>query len=175
MKSINSTNITHLKPIKRINGDKVKKMKVDKTVIKETSYVIVGTVVLDIMMLIIYSLIESLRPDMIYGAVFGSIAAILNFFFMAYTLQRAVETSAEDAKNSENSENSEDSEKSEDKVEKVKLKVKASYTVRTMVYFLCLVAALVTGWFDVYALLIPSLFPTIVAKIRMIYLNTHGE
>jgi uncharacterized protein YacL len=144
-------------------------MKVDKTVVKETAYVIIGTVVLDILMLVVYSLIESLRPDMIYGAVFGSVAAILNFFFMAYTLQRAVEMNGEDVGSSEEDKNK------EEKAEKVKLKVKASYTVRTMVYLLSLVAALITGWFDVYTLLIPSLFPTIVARIRMFYLNKYGE
>ena len=97
---------------------------------------------------------------MLYGALFGSVAAILNFFFMAYTLQKAVEINSEDE---------------EDKAEKVKLKVKASYSIRSMVYVLSLAVGLMSGVFDVYTLLIPALFPTIVARIRMFWLNKHGE
>ena len=87
-------------------------------------------------------------------------AAILNFFFMAYTLQKAV---------------LDYSKEEEDKEEKVKLKVKSSYAVRSFVYVLSLAVAIITGFFNIYTLLIPALFPTMVAKVRMVWLQTHGE
>ena len=138
----------------------VKGMKIDKTVIKETAYIAFGTVALDAVMILIYSFITDFRFDMLYSAAFGSLCAVMNFFFMAYTLQKAVDINSEDC---------------DDKAEKVQLKVKSSYAVRTMIFVLTLAVALITGWFDTYALLIPVLFPNIIARIRMIYLNMHGE
>jgi hypothetical protein len=135
-------------------------MKIDKTVWKETFYVALGTIFMSAIMIAIYCAITPFNLKMLYGALFGSVAAILNFFFMAYTLQKAVEINSED---------------DEDKAEKVKLKVKASYSIRSMVYVLSLALGLISGVFDVYTLLIPALFPTIVAKIRMFWLNKHGE
>lgn len=135
-------------------------MKIDKTVWKETLYVLLGTFSLSGIMMIIYSVMFSFDLKSLYGAVFGSVAAVLNFFFMAYTLQKAVEENAKE---------------SEDREERVKLKIKASYTVRSMVYLLSLVGALMTGFFNIYTLLIPALFPQIVARIRMFWLNKHGE
>ena len=142
------------------NHRKENEMKIDKTVWKETGYVALGTVLLSVVMILVYSAISSFSLKMIYGAAFGSIAAVLNFFFMAYTLQKAVEINAEGGEDSE---------------EKVKLKVKASYTVRSMIYVLSLAVAFMTGFFDVYALLIPALFPSIIARVRMFWLNKHGE
>ena len=135
-------------------------MKIDKTVWKETAYVAAGTFGLGIVMLVVYSLIRPFEMKALYGAVYGSVAAILNFFFMAYTLQKAVEINADGG---------------EDKDDKVKLKIKASYAVRSMVYLLSIAAAIVFGWCDVFMLVIPMLFPQIVARIRMIWLNGHGE
>ncbi len=135
-------------------------MKIDKTVWKETGYVALGTFILSAVMIAVYSAISHFELKMLYGAVFGSVAAILNFFFMAYTLQKAVEIQSDDG---------------EDREEKVKLKVKASYSIRSMIYVLSLAVALMTKAFDVYTLLIPALFPQIVARIRMFWLNKYGE
>ena len=134
-------------------------MKVDKTVWKETGYVVLGTAILSALMLVVYSLISGFNVKMLFGAIFGSVAAILNFFFMAYTLQKAVEIDSDE----------------EDREEKVKLKIKASYAVRSMIYVLSLAVALFTGFFDAIALLIPALFPQMVARVRMFWLNKHGE
>ncbi len=135
-------------------------MKIDKTVIKETLYVTLGTFILSVIMIIIYSVAFSFDMKALYGAAFGSVAAILNFFFMAYTLQKAVE---------------ENSKESEDAQEKVKLKIKAWYAVRSMVYLLSLAGAIISGFFNVYTLLISLLFPQIVARIRMFLINKYGE
>lgn len=134
-------------------------MKIDKTVWKETGIVALGTVILSAVMLVVYSAVSEFEMKMLYGAVFGSFVSILNFFFMAYTLQKAVEIDADE----------------EDREEKVKLKIKVSYSVRSMIYVLSLAAALFSGVFDTIALLIPALFPQIVARIRMFWINKHGE
>ncbi len=135
-------------------------MKIDKTVWKETAYVAIGTFIMSAVMVGVYSVISPFKMEMLYGALFGSVASILNFFFMAYTLQKAVEINAEGG---------------EDKEEKMKLKVKASYSVRSMIYVFALAVALISKKFNIITLLVPALFPQIVARIRMYWLKKHGE
>lgn len=147
---------------KRIKeGDGVKTDSgIDKTVWKETAYVTLGTVLLSAVMVVIYSAISPFEMKILYGAVLGSVAAILNFFFMAFTLQRAVEINING---------------DEDAVENVKLKIKSAYTIRMIVYFLVLACALATDFFNPWTLLVPALFPSMIAKVRMFFLNNRGE
>jgi C4-dicarboxylate transporter len=135
--------------------------KIDKTVWKETLYVTIGTLGLSAVMLLIYSLLYSFELKGLYGALFGSVAAILNFFFMAYTLQKTVEIEHEEDES--------------EYQEKIKAKVKGFYAIRSTVYLLVLVAAIISKFFNVFTLLIPCLFPQIVARVRMFWLNKHGE
>ncbi len=135
-------------------------MKIDKNVRKETIYVAIGTYGLSGVMLLVYLLISKFTFHVLWGALYGSTAAVLNFFFMAYSLQKAMETEVEENENKE---------------QKVKLRVKSAYATRSLVLLISLIVPLVVGFVDIIALLIPLLFPQLTASIRMMWLKIHGE
>ena len=111
-----------------------------KIVFKETAVVVVGHVICVAVMLGIFALLGKFNRSVLLGGVVGSLVAILNFFFMAMCVSLAA-----------------------DKAEKQDVKggqalVRMSYLIRTVMLFLVFFACLKSGFFDLFALLIPLLF-----------------
>ena len=111
-----------------------------KIVFKETAVVVVGHVICVAVMLGIFALLGKFNRSVLLGGIVGSLTAILNFFFMAMCVSLAA-----------------------DKAEKQDVKggqalVRMSYLIRTVMLFLVFFACLKSGFFDLFALLIPLLF-----------------
>ena len=109
--------------------------------------VVVGQVICVAAMLGIFALLSKFDRSVLLSGVTGGVLAILNFFFMAVGTSLAA-----------------------DKAEKQDVKggqmlVRVSYFVRIAVLFLVLFACMKSGYFDLFALLIPLLFTRPVLTI----------
>ena len=118
-----------------------------KIVFQETAVVVVGQVICVAAMLGIFALLSKFDRSVLLSGVTGGVLAILNFFFMAVGTSLAA-----------------------DKAEKQDVKggqmlVRVSYFVRIAVLFLVLFACMKSGYFDLFALLIPLLFTRPVLTI----------
>lgn len=120
-------------------------MKVDKTVKRETLYVLVGTVILSILMESFFLIFNVFDYTVFFGNILGGSVAVLNFFLMGLTLQKSLaDTDAEVAKK----------------------RVKVSQSFRFMMLILVAVLGGVVTYFNIIAVLIPFFFPRIVMIIR---------
>ena len=122
-------------------GDNLPK-KTDPTVIRETVYVATVTVILSTLMEAVYLVIGRWSPSVLFGNLLGGAAAVLSFFLMGLTVQKALTEEEKSARNL----------------------VKLSMTLR----FMMLVAFAVIGvvFFDLIASVLPLIFPSIAVRLR---------
>ena len=111
-----------------------------KIVFRETGIVVIGQVICVAAMLGIFALLQKFDCSVLLGGITGGLMAVLNFFFMAVCVSLAA-----------------------DKAEKQDVKggqvlVRVSYLVRIAVLFLVFFACLKSGYFNLFALLLPLLF-----------------
>ncbi len=64
--------------------------KIDKTVLRETIFVIIGTVILSCLLNAVYLIIKLWNTKVLFGNILGAAVAVLNFFLMALTVQSAL-------------------------------------------------------------------------------------
>ena len=105
----------------------------------ETVKIAVGEAVCVLLMLGVYALIGHFSVKVLCGSVFGGIVTVLNFFFMALTVDRAAD-------------------KYGDSVKQIKKSIGASYIFRLIVVLGVLALAIVSGYCDVLATLLPLVF-----------------
>lgn len=118
--------------------------KVDKTVAKETIYIAVVTLILSMLMQSVLLIIHFWDYTVLLGNVLGYTAAVLNFFLMGLTVQKAVTMSEDEAKT----------------------RVKFSQMLRLFMLVLFAIAAGVCKCFNLIAFVIPLLFPRIAITFR---------
>lgn len=111
-----------------------------KIVFQETAIIAIGQVICIGAMFGIFALLGRFDRSVVLGGVVGGLLAILNFFFMAVCMDLAA-----------------------DKAEKQDVKggqalVRISYFVRIAVLFIVFFACLKSGYFHIFALLLPLLF-----------------
>ena len=119
-------------------------MKVDKTVKKETLYIACFSVVLSMLMQSVFLIIGQWHYSVILGNLWGYAAAVLNFFLLGLTVQKAVTKEPEEAK---------------------KL-IKLSHTLRNMLILIVAVIGIVVPFFNTWASIIPLLVPRISILFR---------
>ena len=119
---------------------------------KETRYIAVCTAAGTIVMLAMFLILHQFFPEkvpfdyrVILGGIGGGIVAVLNFFLMGITIQKAAAT--------------------EDKDTAAK-KLKMSYTYRMLLQLLWIIAAITAPCFFYIAGLVPLLFPGAAVKLR---------
>lgn len=118
--------------------------KVDKTVAKETAYIAVTAFIMSMLLQSVFLIIRRWDYTVLLGNVLGYAAAVLNFFLMGLTVQKAVTMSEEDAKT----------------------RVKLSQMLRLFMLALFAVAAGVFKCFDLITFVIPLIFPRIAIVFR---------
>ena len=118
--------------------------KVDKTVAKETAYIAVTAFIMSMLLQAVFLIIHYWDYTVLLGNVLGYAAAVLNFFLMGLTVQKAVTMSEEDAKT----------------------RVKLSQMLRLLMLALFAVAAGVFKCFNLITFVIPLLFPRIAITFR---------
>lgn len=122
----------------------------DPTVKKETLRIAVGTVILSGIMELIFILIRKWDLTVLWGNLLGAAAAILNFFLMALTVVKCVSLPPD----------------------KAALKIRASQGGRLMMLAAIAIMAALLPCFNLYAAVIPLLFPRIVIMFRQL---THRD
>lgn len=119
-------------------------MKLDPVVKKETCFLVVGECILTALMLAVFLLLRKCDLWVLIGSLVGALLAIANFFVMCLTIQKAVYSEEKD---------------------RAKI-VRASHSTRLMLIALVIILCLAVFKLNVFATLIPLLFPTIIQFIR---------
>lgn len=123
-------------------------MKIDGTVKKETAYVAVAEAILIAIMLAVYLIISKFTLNVLFAALTSGAVAVLNFFVMGLTVQKAVTV--------------------DDDSDRRKL-IRASQLVRLLVMGVVVIVCAVFPKLDIFALFIPLFFPRLFAQARGIY------
>ena len=118
--------------------------KPDPTVLRETLYVAIWTVILSLLMEAVFVIISKWDYTVITGNLLGAAAAILNFFLMGVTVQSAVQKDEKDAANA----------------------MKLSQMLRMLLIFAVAALAALLPVFNVFACVIPLFFPRIGIAFR---------
>ena len=119
-------------------------MKVDITVKKETINIAVWCTVFSVFMQAVFLVIGYWDFSVLLGNLWGCITAVAHFFLMGLTVQKAVTKSEEEAR---------------------KL-VKTSATLRNMFILIMVVIGITVPIFNMWAVIIPLLFPRISIFLR---------
>lgn len=127
---------------------------IDPTVKKETKYIALMVVILTVLMEAVFLVFRRWDMTVLWGGLLGACVAILNFFLMGFTVQKAVEK--------------------EEKEAKQLMKVSQSGRMMMQLAFAAIAAAL-PGAFNLIAALLPLLFPRIGVMLRSVVLKNKGE
>ena len=111
-----------------------------KIVWKETAVVLIGQVICVALMLGIYALLHKFALKVLLGGIVGGLLATANFFFMAVGASLAADKAERDD------------------VKGGQATIKSSYMIRLGVLAVLLFACAKSGYFDVFALVLPLLF-----------------
>lgn len=123
-------------------------MKIDGTVKKETAYVAIAEAILVAIMLAVYLIISKFTLNVLFAALISGAVAVLNFFVMGLTVQKAVTV--------------------EDDSDRRKL-IRSSQLLRLLVMGVIVIICAVFPKLDIFALFIPLFFPRLFAQARGIY------
>ena len=115
-------------------------MKIQQAVKDETKRLALGVTVLTVLMLGVYLILGRMSVNVVLGGAWGSVVAVLNFFFMAVGACQASDVA------------------SGQDVKRGKLIVKTSYGVRLAVIFVILFALVKSGVCDPLPSILPLAF-----------------
>ena len=122
-------------------------MKLDRTVLRETTYIFGGTFILSILMQMVFVLAGAWNITVLLGNLLGLIAAVGNFLLMGITVQIAV---------------------TKDEKESKKL-VKLSQMGRLFLMLIIALIGYLVPIFSLLAVVIPYLFPRIAIMFRPMF------
>ena len=112
-------------------------MKIDPAIRRETRRVACGIAVADLLMFGVFLLLKKFDYTVILGALLGSAAAVLNFFLLGITMQKAA-----------------------DREDGQKKLVQSSYSLRMMMICLTIILGAVLPVFHTVAVIVPFLLNT---------------
>ena len=121
--------------------------KVDPVVIKETCYIAGVVIVLSVVMQVVFACLGAWDVAVLLGNLLGAFAAVLNFFLMGLSIQKALTMEEKDAKN----------------------RMKASQSLRMLMLVIFCVVGASAPCFDLIAVLIPLVFPRLGVGIRPLF------
>ena len=119
-------------------------MKVDATVKKETKYIAYFSFILSVLIQVVFVLLKSWDYTVLLGNILSLLVAIMNFYFMGITVQKAVVMDVNDAK---------------------KL-MSSSKNLRTLGMFAAVVIGVVAPCFNTITVIVPLFFPRIAISFR---------
>ncbi|MBQ3134582.1 MAG: hypothetical protein IJB75_02080 [Oscillospiraceae bacterium] len=119
--------------------------KVDATVRRETLYILSWVLVLSVLLQAVFLVLRQWDITVLLGNALSGAAAVLNFFFMGLTVQKALEKDEKDAKTA----------------------MKLSQTYRML--FLIVAAAVGATFLNLWAVVIPLFFPRVAISLRPLF------
>ena len=144
-------------------------MKIQPTVRQETLRIAKGTGILTIVMLLMFALLNKFDLTVLLGALLGSSAAIMNFFLLGLSVQKA----ADMMKGVEIPPEPEESEDGEEvpvppappELAQAKQRMQLSYTGRMIMMGAVGILALALPCFHAVAAVVPFLFPRLIIHL----------
>ena len=112
-------------------------MKISKTILRETAKLAVGLLIADALMCAVFVLLGYFDYTVVLGALWGTLGAVLNFFLLGVTVQKAA-----------------------DRESGQKKAVQASYSLRMLMLAAFGVVGILLPWFQTYAVIIPLVLTT---------------
>ena len=124
--------------------------KIDPTIKRDTQYIAMVVVLLTVLMEAVFLIIGKWDMTVLFGGLLGAAVALLNFFLMAMTVQNSLAKEEKDAKGA----------------------MKVSHSMRMlMLVVVCALAALLPQAFNLAAVVIPLLFPSIGARLHSVLMK----
>ena len=118
--------------------------KIDKVVLRETAYIAAWTIIFSALLQSVFLMIGKWELFVLLGNIYGSAAAVLNFFVMGLSVQKALTKDPKD----------------------VQAYIKASSTARLFVLFVITLIGVLIFRSAVLAVVIPLLFPRAAIMLR---------
>lgn len=122
-------------------------IKVNDVVKKETKYIAYFVLLFSVIMQSVFLVLQKWDYTVLLGNLLSGVAVVLNFLFMGITVQKAVEKDEKDARNA----------------------MKASQSLRTVFLFVVAVLGAAVPVFNIWATLIPLIFPRIAVSLRPLF------
>lgn len=143
-------------------------MKIQPAIRQETLRMAIGVAILTVLMVGVFLIIGMFDATVLAGAVFGGAFAVLNFFLMAISVQKAAELmNGVQLPPEEVGEDGETVDKPlSPEATKARQKMQLSYTGRMLLTVVFAIIALLVPAIHPVAALIPLLFPRIVIMIQ---------
>ena len=120
---------------------------VDRAVRRETRWIALWVLGLSVVMELVVFLLGRWTWPVLWGNLFGGVMAVLNFFLMGLTVQRAVGREQKQIKNI----------------------VRSSQSLRLLMQGAVMVIAFLVGWLDPWATIIPLFFPRLAITLRPLW------
>lgn len=125
--------------------------KIDPTIKRDTRYIAMVVVLLTVLMEAVFLIIGKWDMTVLFGGLLGAAVAMLNFFLMAMTVQNSLAKDEKDARGA----------------------MKVSHSMRMlMLVVVCAIAALLPQVFNLAAVVIPLLFPSIGARLHGVLMKS---
>ena len=121
--------------------------KIDETVRRETLYIAAWTLLFSVLMEAVFLLTGYWHYEVLLGNMLGALFAVLNFFLMGLTVQKALQKEEKDAKTM----------------------MKASQSMRMIMLLVVCILGGVLPFFNLFAVLIPLIFPRIAVMLRPLF------
>lgn len=121
--------------------------KVDPTVWKETKYIAAWVLILSALMQAVFLIIGKWDYTVLLGNLLSAAVSVLNFFLMGLSIQKVLQKDEKEAKNT----------------------LKLSQTYRTILLLIVAVLGGVLSCFNLWAVLIPMLFPRLAIVFRPMF------
>lgn len=112
----------------------------EKNLLKEVYRMAVGVLILSAVSVIVFLVLGYFDITVIYGTLLGAAVCVLNYFFLALSIQKAVSKSEGGAKGT----------------------LGSSYTLRMILIGVTVYAGIKISYFNYVAVIIPFLFPRII-------------
>ena len=127
--------------------------KIDITVIKETKYIAGGVLILSALMQAVFLMIGKWDYTVLLGNLLGGGTAVLNFFLMGLTVQKAINKEEKEARTT----------------------MKVSQLYRNLLMLGLLILGVVLPWFSTWTVIIPVAFPRIAIACRSLLDKRGGD
>ncbi len=148
-------------------------MKIQPAVREQTVKVAAGVLILTALMVAVFLVLGKFDWTVLTGAALGAAAGIGNFFLMALTVQKAAddmkplppEPEPENGDRTVPTKNEDSEPPLSEGAKRGRDRVRLSYTLRMLGIGAVAVLGAVLPWFNIYAVLIPLLFPGLVIRV----------
>ena len=123
--------------------------KIDKTVKKETGFVLVFVLIFSVLMESVFLILDKWDYTVLLGNVLGAVAATGNFLLLGITVQNALGKDEKEARN----------------------RMKLSQMMRLFMMFIVALVAYLVPVFEIIAVVVPFIFPRIAIALRYFFIK----